>query len=183
MNTAAAALIHEGDTVALDASSTVFALVPHLRNFRRLTVITNSLITAQSLLDSPQINVLLPGGRLRRDRSRLSDAPEELPDVNLNIGFGARGRSPAAGSDIDADEVVIKQEMTQRCARAVLLVDASKWGQVAPYTFIRAENIRHIITAKARQLTWFRCFVTGARAWILCLRQALTYFDADFLAR
>lgn len=146
---AAAALIHEGDTVALDASSTVFALVPHLRNFRRLTVITNSLITAQSLLDSPQINVLLPGGRLRRDSISIVGRPEELPDVNLNIGFfGARGLSlSGGGSDIDADEVVIKQEMARRCAQAVLLVDASKWGQVAPYTFIGAENIRHIITS------------------------------------
>ncbi len=174
ITTAAAALIHEGDTVALDASSTVFALVPHLRNFRRLTVITNSLITAQSLLDSPQINVLLPGGRLRRDSISIVGRPEELPDVNLNIGFfGARGLSlSGGGSDIDADEVVIKQEMTQRCVRAVLLVDASKWGQVAPYTFIRAENIRHIITSEGAPADMVQVFRDrGARVDIVPVKR------------
>jgi DeoR/GlpR family transcriptional regulator of sugar metabolism len=146
---AAAALIEDGDTVALDASSTVFALVPYLKNFRHLTVITNSLITAQSFLDSPQVTVLLPGGRLRRDSISIVGHPEGLPDVNLNIGFfGARGVSLLGGvSDVDADEVTIKQVMVQRCVSTVILVDGSKWGQVAPYTFIKTEDITHIITS------------------------------------
>lgn len=145
---AAAGLVEEGFTVALDASSTTFALVPHLKGFRRLTVITNSLIIAQSFLDSPQVNVLLPGGRLRRDSISIVGRPEGLPDVNLNIGFfGARGVSLLGGvSDVDADEVAVKQVMAQRCVSAVVLVDGSKWGQVAPYTFIRTEQLRYIIT-------------------------------------
>ena len=148
---AAAGLIEEGDTVALDASSSVFALVPHLKNFRRLTVITNSLITAQSFLDSPHVAVLLPGGRLRRDSISIVGRPDGLPDVNLNIGFfGARGISlPGGASDVDGDEVAVKHAMVQRCVRAVVLVDGSKWGQVAPYTFIKTEHVTHIITSDA----------------------------------
>lgn len=146
---AAAALIQEGDSVGLDASSTVFSLVPHLKSFRRITVITNSLITAQSFLDSPHVNVLLPGGRLRRDSISIVGSPEGLPNVNLNIAFfGARGISLIGGvSDVDADEVAIKQAMVERCVNTIVLVDASKWGQVAPYTFIRTEQVRHIITS------------------------------------
>lgn len=149
--TAAAELIEEGYTVALDASSTAFALVAHLKNFQRLTVITNSLIIAQSFLDSPHITVLLPGGRLRRESISIVGRPEGLPDVNLNIGFfGARGVSLHGGiSDVDADEVAIKQVMVQRCVRAVVLADGSKWGQVAPYTFIKPERVSHIITSNA----------------------------------
>ncbi|MCC6801766.1 MAG: DeoR/GlpR transcriptional regulator [Anaerolineae bacterium] len=158
---AAAELIEEGYTVALDASSTAFALVPHLKNFERLTVITNSLIIAQSFLDSPNINVLLPGGRLRRESISIVGHPEGLPDVNLNIGFfGARGVSLHGGiSDIDADEVAIKQVMAQRCVRAVVLADGSKWGQVAPYTFVKTERVSHIITsddAPAEMIEQFR---------------------------
>ncbi len=146
---AAAALIHEGYSVALDASSTAFALVPHLKSFKRITVVTNSLITAQSFLDSPQVNVLVPGGRLRRDSISIVGRPEGLPEVNLNIGFfSARGVALQGGvSDVDADEVAMKQAMVGRCVEAVVLVDGSKWGQVAPYTFIRSELVRHIITS------------------------------------
>jgi DeoR family fructose operon transcriptional repressor len=149
MAAAAAALIREGDSVALDASSTAYSLVPHLKTFKRITVVTNSLITAQSFLDSPHVNVLLPGGRLRRDSISIVGRPEGLPDVNLNIGFfSARGVNLSGGvSDVDADEVAIKQAMMGRCVSVVVMIDGSKWGQVAPYPFIRAEQIRHIITS------------------------------------
>lgn len=157
----AAQLVNEGDTVALDASSTVFALVPHLKNFKRITVVTNSLIIAQSFLDSPQVNVLLPGGRLRRDSISIVGRPEGLPEVNTNIGFfSARGVSLHGGiSDVDADEVAIKQAMAARSVRVVVLVDGGKWGQVAPYTFLRSEGVRHIITgedAPAEMVEQFR---------------------------
>ena len=29
----------------------------------------------------------------------------------------------------------------------VVLIDGSKWGQVAPYPFIRGEQLRHMITS------------------------------------
>ncbi len=147
---AAAALIREGYTVALDASSTAYALVGYLKTFKRMTVVTNSLITAQSFLDSPHVNVLMPGGRLRRDSISIVGRPEGLPDVNLNIGFfSARGVSLQGGiSDVDADEVAIKQAMVTRCVTPVVVVDGSKWGQVAPYTFIKTEQVKHIITSE-----------------------------------
>jgi DeoR/GlpR family transcriptional regulator of sugar metabolism len=147
---AAALMIHEGDTVALDASSTAYALVPHLKTFKRVTAVTNSLMIAQSFLDSPQVTVLLPGGRLRRDSISIVGRPEGLPDVNMNIGFfSARGVSLLGGvSDVDADEVAIKQAMAARCVRVVVVVDGGKWGQVAPYTFIKTEQVKHIITSE-----------------------------------
>jgi DeoR family myo-inositol catabolism operon transcriptional repressor len=95
------------------------------------------------------VNVLLPGGRLRRDSISIVGRPEGLPDVNLNIGFfSARGISFTSGvSDMDADEVAIKQAMVQRCVSVIVMIDGSKWGQVAPYPFIRAEQIQRIITS------------------------------------
>ncbi len=144
----AAALVQEGYSIALDSSTTVYALVPFLKQVEKLTIVTNSLILAQSFLDYPSIQVLLPGGRLRRDSISLVGQPESLPHVNLNIGFfSARGITDGIGaSEIDPDEVIVKQAMLKRCVRVVLLIDGSKWGQVAPYTLIPPEKITHIIT-------------------------------------
>jgi DeoR family fructose operon transcriptional repressor len=145
---AAAALVEDGTSIALDSSTTVYALGPFLKSYDKLTVVTNSLILAQSFLDHPSTQVLLPGGRVRRDSISLVGQPESLPQVNLNIGFfSARGIAEGIGaSEIDPDEVVVKQAMLKRCVRVVLLVDSSKWGQIAPYTLIPPEQIAHIIT-------------------------------------
>lgn len=147
---AAAAIryVQEGYSVALDASTTVHALVNLLKAFRKLTVVTNSLLVAQHFLDAPQIQVFMPGGRLRRDSVSIVGKPEGLPGINLNVGFfGARGITLANGvTDVDADEVTIKQAMLTQCVQSVVLADASKWGQVAPYTFARPGQIDRIIT-------------------------------------
>jgi len=145
---AAAKLVQEGDSIALDASTTAYALVPYLKGINRLTIVTNNLIIAQSFLDHPGIEVLIPGGRLRKDSVSIVGHPDGLPDINLNLGFfGARGVSMLGGiSDIDPDEVAMKQAMIARCVKTVIIVDSSKWGQVAPYTVIPGHHAHRIIT-------------------------------------
>lgn len=145
---AAARLVREGDSIALDASTTAYALVPFLKSITRLTIVTNNLIIAQSFLDHPGIEVLIPGGRLRKDSVSIVGHPDGLPDINMNLGFfGARGVSILGGiSDIDPDEVAMKQAMIARCVKTVIIVDSSKWGQVAPYTVIPGHHAHRIIT-------------------------------------
>lgn len=146
---AAVSLVQDGYSIALDGSTSAYALVDGLKGFNKITVVTNSLVIAQQFLDAPQVRVLIPGGRLRRDSISLVGRPEGLPDINLNIGFfGARGVSLVNGiTEVDPDEVMIKQAMMARCLQTVILVDGSKWGQVAPYTFARPHQISRIITS------------------------------------
>lgn len=146
----AATLVRSGDTIALDCSTTAFAMVPHLKQLAKLTVLTNSLIIAQSFLDTPTIEVLLPAGRLRRDSISVVGQPGELMNLNLNLAFlGTRGVRLAEGfSDVDPDEVVVKRAMVQRAVTSVIVADATKWGQVAAYTFARPDEIERIITTR-----------------------------------
>lgn len=146
---AAASMVKEGYSVALDCSTTAYALVPHLKKFKKLTIVTNSLFIAQNFLDSPGAQVLMPSGRLRRDSISLVGKPEALPSINLNVGFfGTRGISLVGGiTDIDADEVAMKQAMIAHCLSNVILADSSKWGEVAPYKFVTPERVERIITS------------------------------------
>ncbi|MBI1878286.1 MAG: DeoR/GlpR transcriptional regulator, partial [Chloroflexi bacterium] len=91
---AAASLVNHGDTIFLDASTTAQTIIPHLKTLSELTVITNSLKAALSLLDAPQILVILPGGNLRRESISLVGQPPDilLDGINVQFGFfGARG--------------------------------------------------------------------------------------------
>ncbi len=161
--TAAAELLEDGCSVALDASTTAYALIPYVKNLKKVTVITNSLLIAQNFLDSPQIQVLVSGGRLRRDSISTVGRPDGLPDINLNIGFfGTRGISLIGGcTEIDPDEVAMKSAMIGRCVHTVILADGSKWGQVAPYTFLKPEKTLHIISTQDAPLDQVEAFRHG----------------------
>ncbi|MDI9635260.1 DeoR/GlpR transcriptional regulator [Anaerolineae bacterium CFX9] len=141
--------VRDGYSIALDGSTTAFSLVGLLKAFRKITIVTNSLIIAQQFLDAPHVQVYLPGGRLRRDSISIVGSPDTLPDINLNVGFfGARGIAMTNGiTDVDADEVSIKQAMMAHCVSSIILVDGTKWGQVAPYTMARFSQVERIITS------------------------------------
>ncbi len=82
---AAAALVEEGEAVALDSSTTAYYLALELRVKRELVVVTNGLRIAAALADAPGISVLVTGGMLR------------LPAMSLVGDIGA-SCSPRPGS-------------------------------------------------------------------------------------
>jgi len=146
---AAASLVNHGDTIIIDASTTAQAIIPFIKKFSELTVITNSLKAAISLLDAPQIQVFLPGGGLRRESISLVGHPHDdvFKDIHVQIGFfGARGLTAEEGlTDVNLNEVAMKRAMAQRCRRVVGMLDARKWGKVAASTFAHLDQIDVII--------------------------------------
>jgi DeoR/GlpR family transcriptional regulator of sugar metabolism len=147
---AAAALVNHGDTVFLDASTTAQAIIPHLKSFSELTVVTNSLRAALNLLDAPQIHVILPGGHLRRESISLVGQPQDnlLEGIHIQIGFfGARGVTVEEGlTDVNLSEVAMKRAMVEGCLQVVGVADARKWGKVAAFTFARLDQVQTLIT-------------------------------------
>ena len=147
---AAAAMVQDGFSIAMDSSTSVYALIPHLKQHSKLTILTNGLMVAQSFLedDERQFKVLLMGGRLRNDSISIVGQPDKLPDINLNLGiFSCHGVIPSIGvTEVDRDEALIKRALIARCLHSVFLIDASKWGRVAPYTIAANTDIQHIIT-------------------------------------
>jgi DeoR family fructose operon transcriptional repressor len=145
---AAAAMIETGSAIALDASTTVCSILPYISHLDGLTIVTNNLMVTEGLLNQPRVEVLLPGGRLRRDAYSIIGNPQSLPDINLNIGFvSAWGVSAEAGlTEVSEDEMKMKRALLSRCLTKVLLVDSAKWGQVAPYTYASPQDMDVIIT-------------------------------------
>lgn len=148
---AAARLVRDGYGVALDASTTAFAITPYLKRFDGLTIVTNSLIIAQQFLDAPRIQVLMPAGRLRRDSVSLTGSSATIPAINLNLGFfGARGLSLTVGyCDITAEEAEMKRALIAHCQQSFVVIDSSKWGSVAPFTYCDAHDAAVITTERA----------------------------------
>ncbi len=150
---AAAGLVHYGDTIFIDASTTAQALIFHLKQLSELTIITNSLKVALNLLDTPQFHVILPGGSLRRTSISLVDQHycDLIEEINVQIGFfGARGLDTVEGlTDVSLAEVKMKRSMVERCQRVIGVVDSRKWGKVAAATFARLDQIDTIVSDAA----------------------------------
>ena len=147
---AAAAMVDEGEAVALDSSTTAYYLAHELRSKRELVVVTNGLLIAAALADAPGITVLVTGGTLRLSAMSLVGdlGAEVLRTTRINKGFlGARGLSLERGlMDLNPDEVRIKQEMADACERVIGIFDGTKWHRSALLSFVSAERVAAIVT-------------------------------------
>src|SRR6059036_3227370 len=142
---AAAAMVDEGEAVALDASTTAYYLALELRSKRELVVVTNGLLVATALADAPGITVLVTGGTLRLSAMSLVGdlGADLLKATRINKGFlGARGLSLERGlMDLNPDEVRIKKDMAKACERVIAIIDGSKWHRSALLSFVPAESV------------------------------------------
>ena len=145
---AVAALVGEGEAIALDASTTAYYVALELRKKRELVVVTNGLLVATALADAQGISVLVTGGMLRLSAmSVVGDlGTGVLRTTRINHGFlGARGLSLERGlMDLNPDEVRIKQEMANACDQVFGIVDATKSAsERAAAVRLRREPDRH----------------------------------------
>ena len=147
---AAAAMVDEGEAVALDSSTTAYYLALELRTKNELVVVTNGLLIAAALSDAPGISVLVTGGMLRlQAMSLVGDlGAEALRTTRISKGFlGARGLSLEAGlMDLNPDEVRIKREMAGVCECVVCIADGTKWYRTALLPFVATEEVDVIVT-------------------------------------
>ena len=147
---AAAAMVEEGEAVALDSSTTAYYLAHELRSKRELVVVTNGLLIAAALADAPGITVLVTGGTLRLSAMSLVGdlGADVLRTTRINKGFlGARGLSLERGlMDLNPDEVRIKQEMADACERVIGIFDGTKWQRSALLSFVPADRVDAIVT-------------------------------------
>ncbi|MGH3327788.1 MAG: DeoR/GlpR family DNA-binding transcription regulator [Streptomycetales bacterium] len=133
----AARLVEEGAVIVLDAGSTTGRLARQLRR-RRLTVITTGLNSLFVLAGSPEIDLIVPGGRVRHRNGAILGPPAEdlLRRLEADTVFlGADGVTPGGGlSSPSLEQAHLKYLMLHRARQVVVLADHSKLGRVPfPY--------------------------------------------------
>lgn len=147
---AAAALVSDGDAIFLDSSSTALTIVPHIRQRRQLTIVTNSLVVAQEIRDVVGITVVMPGGTLHPDTASLvgTDGLGVLQKYNIQKGFfGAHGINiPEGLTDVSADEAEFKRAIVTMCRQTIGVLDATKWGRVGVASFAAPKAMNTLIT-------------------------------------
>ena len=131
----AVALVKDGETLLLDAGTTCHEIAQLLRGFRRLTVVTNSLASAQVLAENDGIETILIGGQVQSRRRAILGplAALFLEPFQCDRSFVAiSGVHPESGfTVIDFDAAHLKRMMLAKAAQSVVVADSSKIGQIA----------------------------------------------------
>lgn len=146
----AAQLIRPGSTVILDGGTTTLAAVAALPTDMTCTVITHSPTIAVALIDRPNIEVFILGGRLFRHSAVTcgAAASEAAAAISADLFFlGVTGVHPDHGLTTgDPDEAAMKRTLAGRAADTYVLASAEKIGAVSRYAVIRLDRAAGIIT-------------------------------------
>lgn len=141
-------LIRDGDVIFMDASSTVSYLIPHLKKFRDLIVITNSPKTSIRLGEQ-QIKNYCTGGQLLMHSIAYvgSEAEKFIAGINADVFFfSSRGYTEdGLITDSSEQEVAVKKAMLQNADRSYYLCDSSKRGQKYAFNICTTKGITAII--------------------------------------
>jgi DeoR/GlpR family transcriptional regulator of sugar metabolism len=150
---AGAALVHDGESIVMDASTTALSVARHLKarqGWSQLTVITNGLRIASELAGNLGITVLMLGGRVRWEAlsvvGQLGDGL--FRRVNVQKAFlGAAGFTPESGlADATEEEAQIKRSMVAAAREVIAIVDHTKWERAAFATFCPTDRLSVVLT-------------------------------------
>lgn len=146
---AAAALIEDGQTVMMDIGTSTTAISRHLHG-KKITVVTTNLAIVEELLPDPDIELVLPGGIVRRNYRSLVGvlAEDSLRQLKSDIAFlGTSGVDGEMGVwDTTMVEVPIKRLMIGGADQVVLLADAAKFFMTGMVRVCGPESLDHVVT-------------------------------------
>ncbi|CAN94164.1 Transcriptional regulator, DeoR family [Sorangium cellulosum So ce56] len=144
---AAATLIKRGQVVFIDSGTTNVAVARLLPRDLEATVVTNSPPVAIALSEHPRVEVVLLGGRMRKDPLAAADGVTiaGVRQIRADLCYlGVCTIDPTFGvTTLDLDESYVKRAMVEASAEVVALVTADKLGTVSPY-----------VVAPLSELTW-----------------------------
>jgi DeoR family transcriptional regulator of aga operon len=130
---AAAQLVSPGDTILMDAGTTVVEMAPHLAGITPLTVVTNALNVALAVSAKTDARVILLGGNLSRESSSTLGpiAEHTLGELLVQKAFlGTQAFDLENGfTDTTMEIAQVKRAMIRAARRVILLTDSSKLGQ------------------------------------------------------
>ncbi len=168
----ASGLAADGDSLLLDASTTVFQMAHFLQDRHNLTVVTNGIEVGQELARDPSNTVILLGGILRPDGSAITRPLNDylLKDLHIKTAFiSSSGFSIEAGlTEVDLHEAQFKRAMIASAGRLVALIDSSKFGKVDLTSCARIEQVSHIFTDVELSPEWRDKLAQAGAAFTVC---------------
>lgn len=176
----AAELVEDGDSILLDASTTVFYLTRYLQERKKLRVVTNGIEAARALSKNPTNRVILLGGTLNVDGSAISGTLSEqfLQDLHVQTAFiSCSGITPENGlTEVNLDEAQLKIKMVRAAERVIAMVDSSKFGKVDLTSFAQLHQVAHLYSDEGLNREWVTALQQTGLSFSVCSKSSVATF-------
>ncbi|MGY4690558.1 DeoR/GlpR family DNA-binding transcription regulator [Salibacterium sp. K-3] len=143
--------IHQGETIMLDASTTV-QFAAETISVTPLTVITNSIVNAERLPNQIETDIYLLGGRLN-PQHRFLHGPQTLEKLGQYYAdrafIGVIGICEDGFYYAHEEDAAVKQKMAERAGRVYVLADHTKFFKKHFYRGMELEEADAVITDAA----------------------------------
>lgn len=174
----AAELVNDGESILLDASSTIYYFAQALRDRRRLRVVTNGIDVARWLAQEPTNSVILLGGVLGPEGSSVTGLLSEqiIEELHIQKAFvSCSGLSIAHGmTEVHLDEAQLKRKAIESARQVIALVDSTKFGNEDLTSFARLEQINQLFTDAGVSEEWTARLSSAGVQLTLCEDIALS---------
>lgn len=157
-----AELIHDGDYIMLDASSTATYVTQRIKNRKNITLITNSVEILLELADKDDWNILSTGGALKKGGLALigTSAEKMIRGFHVDLAVcSSKGIDINMGiTDSNEKDSVIKQAIFSAADRKVLAVDSTKFDKISFVRVCDAGDVDTVVTDTQPAERWAEYF-------------------------
>lgn len=161
---AAANMICDGDTIAIDVGTTTVHIADFIRDVVNVTIVTNSIAAAVQFnlaIEEKRMTgkVILLGGMTNPEQSSVAGAMtlEFLSRMKIEKAFlSCGGVDEGMVFDYDLDESLVSAKMVENSYRRILLADASKLNQKSFYRICYWNDITEIICNQECPQEWIQ---------------------------
>lgn len=153
-----AGLIHSGDTIFLDASTTAVHIAENILDKKNLIVITNALKVAETLARAPDVKTICTGGTLRPSALTLVGKAAETAISNYfadKAFICCDGVHRVHGvTDANEKEAEVRKQMIAQAESSILVVDATKFDKTSFVHMADFEQFDVLVTDKPLSEEW-----------------------------
>jgi DeoR/GlpR family transcriptional regulator of sugar metabolism len=172
----AAVLVNDGDSILLDASSTVYYLAKALLERRHLRVMTNGFEVARELAQNTTNTVILIGGVVNNESSSVTGLLSEkiIEELHIQKAFlSCSGFSLERGmTEVLLAEAQIKRKAIESSRQLYALIDSSKFGKEDLTSFARPEKINRLFTDQCLSTEWAERLKQAGIPFSICEEEA-----------
>ena len=140
--------LHDNSVIFIDGSTTCICMIPYMKQFKNITVYTNSL-EACTLLAEVGISVYSLGGKLLiRSMAFVGEYAVQMVESLYfdDLFFSCGGYANNIVTDYSEPEAHLRRALLKQSRNKYLLCDSSKLNHSCNYIICKASDLTEIIT-------------------------------------
>jgi len=164
--------IKDGDIIILDSSTTALQVAGHIKDKKKITVITNSVKVVTELANAKGCKVISTGGNLRENAMSFVGHLAENSIKNFNVDIAiicCKGidleKEITESNDMEAE---VKKAMIKAADKTFLVVDYTKFNKVSFIKMMNLENIDCLFTDRKLSEDWEKLLANKNIELIYC---------------